>query len=64
MEGYDPVYGARPLKRAIKSFIQDRIAMDLLSGGIVSGDSIVLDYKEEAGGVIIEKAVVVNARPV
>jgi hypothetical protein len=52
------------LKRAIKSFIQDRIAMDLLSGGIVSGDSIVLDYKEEAGGVIIEKAVVVNARPV
>ncbi len=64
MEGYDPVYGARPLKRAIKSFIQDRIAMDLLSGGIVSGDSIVLDYKEEAGGVIIEKAVILNARPV
>jgi ATP-dependent Clp protease ATP-binding subunit ClpB len=64
MEGYDPVYGARPLKRAIKSFIQDRIAMDLLSGGIVSGDSIVLDYKEETNNVVIEKAVVVNAKPV
>ncbi len=64
MEGYDPVYGARPLKRAIKSFIQDRIAMDLLSGGIVHGDSIVIDYKEDAGGVVIEKAVLVNAQPI
>ncbi len=64
MEGYDPVYGARPLKRAIKSFLQDRIAMDLLSGGIAPGDSIILDYKEETGNIVIEKVVTVKAEPV
>ncbi|HEC25068.1 MAG TPA: ATP-dependent chaperone ClpB [bacterium] len=62
MEGYDPIYGARPLKRAIKTFLQDKIAMDLLSGGITTGDSIVLDYKEETDSVIIEK--IVKAKPV
>ena len=63
MEGYDPIYGARPLKRAVKSFIQDKIAVDLLSGAIVSGDSIVIDYKEESG-VIVEKVTVVTPEPV
>ncbi len=63
MEGYDPIYGARPLKRAVKSFIQDKIAVDLLSGAIVSGDSIVIDYKEEAG-VVVEKVTVVTAEPI
>ncbi|MGC8554531.1 MAG: ATP-dependent chaperone ClpB [Candidatus Acidulodesulfobacterium sp.] len=63
MEGYDPIYGARPLKRAVKTFIQDKIAVDLLSGAIVSGDSIVIDYKEESG-VIVEKVTVVTAEPV
>ena len=62
MEGYDPIYGARPLKRAVKSFIQDKIAVDLLSGAIVSGDSIVINYKEESG-VIVEKVTVVTAEP-
>ena len=62
MEGYDPIYGARPLKRAVKSFIQDKIAVDLLSGAIVSGDSIVIDYKKESG-VIVEKVTVVTAEP-
>lgn len=64
MEGYDPVFGARPLKRAIKSFIQDRIAMDLLSGKIISGDSIVIDYKEEVNDIVIEKAININPQPV
>ncbi len=63
MEGYDPIYGARPLKRAVKSFIQDKIAVDLLSGGIVSGDSIVIDYKEESG-VTVEKVTAVTNEPV
>ncbi len=64
MEGYDPIYGARPLKRAIKTFLQDRIATDLLSGGIITGDSIVLDYNEGLNDVIIEKAVTVSAEDV
>ena len=33
-EGYDPVYGARPLKRAIQSLIQNPLAMKLLAGEI------------------------------
>jgi ATP-dependent Clp protease ATP-binding subunit ClpB len=41
-EGYDPVYGARPLKRAVQSLIQNPLAMKLLSGGIKPGDSLVL----------------------
>ncbi len=64
MEGYDPVYGARPLKRAIKAFLQDKIATDLLSGGITAGDSIVLDYNERLNDVIVEKVVTVSPEDV
>jgi ATP-dependent Clp protease ATP-binding subunit ClpB len=41
-EGYDPVYGARPLKRAIQSLIQNPLAMKLLSGEIKPGDTLVV----------------------
>jgi len=63
-EGFDPAYGARPLKRTIKTLLQDKIAMDLLSGGIVAGDSIMIDYKEESGGIVIEKVVTVSSEDV
>ena len=39
-EGYDPVYGARPLRRAIQSLIQNPLALQLLNGEIVAGDSV------------------------
>ncbi|MBX7061903.1 MAG: ATP-dependent chaperone ClpB [Pyrinomonadaceae bacterium] len=39
-QGYDPVYGARPLKRAIQSLIQNPLAIKLLNGEIVSGSTI------------------------
>jgi ATP-dependent Clp protease ATP-binding subunit ClpB len=42
-EGYDPVYGARPLKRAIQKHVQDPLALKLLSGEFVPGDTVVLD---------------------
>jgi ATP-dependent Clp protease ATP-binding subunit ClpB len=38
--GYDPVYGARPLKRAIQHELQDPLALQLLQGGFHSGDTI------------------------
>jgi ATP-dependent Clp protease ATP-binding subunit ClpB len=41
-EGYDPNYGARPLKRAIQGLIQNPLAMKLLSGEIKPGDTIVV----------------------
>ena len=39
-KGYDPVFGARPLKRAIQRYLQDPLAMDLLEGGLREGDTV------------------------
>ena len=39
-EGYDPVYGARPLKRAIQNLIQNPLAVSLLNGDITSGQTV------------------------
>ncbi len=56
LEGYDPIYGARPLKRAIKSYIQDKLASDILSSKIISNDSIMTDYNDNTGEVVFNKA--------
>jgi len=42
--GWDPTYGARPLKRAIQQYVQDPLAMAMLEGKFKPGDSIVGDY--------------------
>jgi ATP-dependent Clp protease ATP-binding subunit ClpB len=42
-EGYDPAYGARPLKRVIQQRIQNSLANELLSGNFVAGDTILID---------------------
>ena len=39
-EGYDPAYGARPLKRAIQTLIQNPLAVKLLSGEILPGQTL------------------------
>jgi len=49
-EGYDPVYGARPLKRTIQRLIQDPLALKLLEGEFKDGDAVVTDAK---GGEIV-----------
>ena len=46
--GWDPVYGARPLKRAIQRLVQDPLAMTLLEGKFSEGDTIQVDAKDEA----------------
>ncbi|MEA2629047.1 MAG: ATP-dependent Clp protease ATP-binding subunit ClpB, partial [Chloroflexota bacterium] len=43
--GWDPVYGARPLKRAIQRLVQDPLAMMLLEGKFGEGDTITVDAK-------------------
>jgi ATP-dependent Clp protease ATP-binding subunit ClpB len=50
--GYDPVFGARPLKRAIQRSLQDRLATMILDGHIHDGDSLSVDASKE--GLIIE----------
>ena len=41
--GYDPVYGARPLKRAIQRYVQDPLALRILKGEFVPADTVVID---------------------
>jgi len=45
-KGYDPDYGARPLRRAIVDLIEDPLSEKLLSGEIKAGDTVVLDVEE------------------
>jgi ATP-dependent Clp protease ATP-binding subunit ClpB len=54
-EGYDPVYGARPLKRTIQRLIQDPLALRLLEGEFKDGDSVVADAKD--GEIVFAKQV-------
>jgi ATP-dependent Clp protease ATP-binding subunit ClpB len=42
-EGYDPTYGARPLKRAIQRLIQDPLALKILDGEVLHGDHVLVD---------------------
>jgi ATP-dependent Clp protease ATP-binding subunit ClpB len=53
-EGYDPVYGARPLRRVIQKKVQDVLAVDILSGKFKDGDAIVGDVKD--GEIKFEKS--------
>ena len=45
-QGYDPVYGARPLKRLLQHAISDPLALALLDGRFADGDTIVVDAKD------------------
>jgi ATP-dependent Clp protease ATP-binding subunit ClpB len=42
-EGFDPAYGARPLRRTIQRLVQDPLAMQILEGGILPGDRVKVD---------------------
>ena len=53
-EGYDPTYGARPLKRVIQRRIQDPLAMAILDAKFGEGDTVVVDA--EKGELIMRKA--------
>ncbi len=53
LEGFDPVYGARPLKRAIQKRIQDPLALKLLDGEIKEGDQVLVDATP-TGELVIE----------
>jgi len=53
-QGYDPVYGARPLKRAIQRHLLDELSLELLDGKFVDGDVIQADL--ESGRMVFRKA--------
>jgi ATP-dependent Clp protease ATP-binding subunit ClpB len=53
--GFDPVYGARPLKRAIQQEIENPLAKEILSGAYAAGDTI--HVREKNGRVVFDKSV-------
>ena len=61
--GFDPVYGARPLRRLIQSAIGDRLARALLSGEIADGDTVIVDRDESADALTVTPARQVTPAP-
>ncbi|WP_413855806.1 hypothetical protein, partial [Albidovulum sp.] len=59
--GYDPVYGARPLKRVIQRDLQDPLAEMILAGEVRDGDTVSVDAGPE--GLVLGDRVVASNRP-
>ncbi|HRY27327.1 MAG TPA: ATP-dependent chaperone ClpB, partial [Geminicoccaceae bacterium] len=57
--GYDPVYGARPLKRVIQKNLQDRLATMILDGRLKDGETAHVEVKD--GGLVIEPVIEAEA---
>ncbi|MBN1248607.1 MAG: ATP-dependent chaperone ClpB [Anaerolineae bacterium] len=55
-EGYDPVFGARPLKRAIQRWLQDPLSLEVLAGRFGAGDTVYVDYDAEDGKLVFSKS--------
>jgi ATP-dependent Clp protease ATP-binding subunit ClpB len=57
--GWDPTYGARPLKRALQRMVENPLAMALLEGRFAEGDTILIDARD--GELVFERAGAVEA---
>lgn len=55
-KGYDPQFGARPLKRAIQTYVEDEICEKILIGEGNTGDAIIVDKKADEDKLTVEKA--------
>jgi ATP-dependent Clp protease ATP-binding subunit ClpB len=53
VRGYDPVYGARPLRRLIQQSIGDQLAKELLAGTVTDGDTVHVTVTTDGGGLIV-----------
>jgi ATP-dependent Clp protease ATP-binding subunit ClpB len=51
--GYDPLFGARPLRRLVQSEIQDRLALAILSGGVHDGDVVHVDVAADGSQLVL-----------
>ncbi len=54
-EGYDPMYGARPLRRLIQTSIENPIALQIIGKQFVQGDTIVIDYDTRTNQFLFKK---------
>lgn len=53
--GFDPVYGARPLKRIVNEVLIDEIALQIIEGKIKPGDKVIADFKSNTVDISVEK---------
>jgi ATP-dependent Clp protease ATP-binding subunit ClpB len=53
LTGFDPVYGARPLRRLIQTTIEDQLAQQVLGGTVTDGDVITFDVDEAKDGLVV-----------
>ncbi|TET49058.1 MAG: ATP-dependent Clp protease ATP-binding subunit [Dehalococcoidia bacterium] len=58
-KGYDELYGARPLRRAIQDMVEDKLSEDLLRGNFQSGDTVVVDL--EGDQIVVHPTTAVGA---
>jgi ATP-dependent Clp protease ATP-binding subunit ClpB len=61
--GYDPIYGARPLRRLVQSAIGDRLAKALLAGEIRDGDTVLVDLADAKDALTVTRAPATPGRP-
>lgn len=54
-EGYDPEYGARPLRRALQKQVEDRLSEELLKGNVLTGQHVVVDV-DDSGAFVVRAA--------
>ena len=52
--GYDPAFGARPLKRAVQRLVQDPLAMAILDGGVVPGSMVRVEKGDDGDELVFE----------
>ena len=58
VRGYDPAYGARPLRRLIQQAIGDQLAKELLSGSVADGDTVKVSVDNATDKLVVEREVV------
>jgi ATP-dependent Clp protease ATP-binding subunit ClpB len=56
LTGFDPVFGARPLRRLVQSAIGDKLAKALLNGSILDGDEVTVDLDESTDSLSVRAA--------
>jgi len=55
-EGYDPAFGARPLRRAIQKYVESPLSVKILEGEYHAGETVVVDVDTEEGGLTFRRA--------
>jgi ATP-dependent Clp protease ATP-binding subunit ClpB len=58
--GFDPVYGARPLRRLVQSAIGDQLARALLAGEVVDGDTVYVDVDAERDSLVVSSEPIIQ----